>query len=54
MRPLDVVRWRLTHSSIVSKHPYHDVEAIGGILEEESADLLKNFFRRTKAYKKPK
>ena len=36
------------------KHPYHDVEAIGGILEEESADLLKNFFRRRRTQRRKK
>lgn len=44
-----------THIKLLDeKHPYHDVEAIGGILEEESADLLKNFFRRRRTQRRKK
>mmetsp|Transcript_7258 Transcript_7258/g.15844 ORF Transcript_7258/g.15844 Transcript_7258/m.15844 type:complete len:300 (+) Transcript_7258:381-1280(+) len=36
-----------THIQLLemAKHPYHEVEAIGGVLEEESAALLRDFFR---------
>jgi tRNA(adenine34) deaminase len=36
-----------THIQLLemAKHPYHEVEAIGGVLEEESAALLREFFR---------
>ena len=30
---------------IDSKHPFHDVEVVGGLLEEESSTLLKRFFQ---------
>lgn len=30
---------------IESKHPFHDVEVVGGLLEEESSTLLKRFFQ---------
>lgn len=36
-----------THIRLLeNKHPYHDVEAIGGVLAEESAAMLRDFFRR--------
>ena len=36
-----------THIRLLdNKHPYHDVEAIGGVMEEESAAMLRDFFRR--------
>ena len=33
-------------------HPIHTVESIGGLMEEESADLLKMFFKNKRAEKK--
>ena len=44
-----------THIRLLdNKHPYHDIEAIGGVLEEESAVMLRDFFRkrRTQGRKK--
>lgn len=36
-----------THIRLLdNKHPYHDVDAIGGVLAEESAGMLRDFFRR--------
>ena len=36
-----------THIRLLdNKHPYHNVEAIGGVLAEESAAMLRDFFRR--------
>jgi tRNA(adenine34) deaminase len=36
-----------THIRLLdNKHPYHDIEAIGGVLEDESAAMLRDFFRR--------
>jgi len=28
------------------KHPFHEIDALGGVFAEESASLLKQFFRR--------
>ena len=35
-----------THIQLLemAKHPYHEVETLGGILEEESATMLRDFF----------
>ena len=44
-----------THIRLLDeKHPYHDVEAIGGILEEESANLLRDFFRMRRTQRRKK
>jgi len=36
-----------THIKLLemAKHPYHDIEASGNVLEEESATMMKDFFR---------
>lgn len=46
-----------THIQLLemAKHPYHEVEAVGGILEVESAALLRDFFHaRRKGQRSPR